>query len=350
MTSTTRLVYLGSFTRPSPDAEGVGITLASQHPDTGALELVGVAAEAVSPSFLAWHPGGRHLYAVNSQPQASVTAYQVRPDGRLTELGSQPTGGADACHLSVHPSGSHVVSANYGDGSVSVHPIGQDGSLGERTGLVRHTGSGPHPRRQRAPHAHQVRIDPSGRYVFVPDLGIDAVLAYTMDPATGRLSPGPVTSTDPGAGPRHLVFAPDGHAHVVGELNSTVNTFRLDPATGRLDPVGVAPSCLATASADNLPSEIAIAGDGRFLYVANRGLDVIGVLAVDGAGVRAVADVPTGGAWPRHLAVAGSHLYVANEHSHQVTHFHIDQRTGVPELAPDALDLGSPSCVLFAPA
>ncbi len=347
-TETKRLVYIGSFT-PGAGGEGAGISLARQDTTTGALELVGVVAETGSPAFLAWHPTGRFLYAINERAEASVQAYAVNDTGTLSEVGaSQRTGGTGACHLTVHPSGRYVLTANYGSGHISVHPVQADGSVGERTELILHKGSGPNASRQEGPHAHHVRVDPTGQQVLAVDLGVDAVLTYTLDLDKGTLAAGPVARTAPGAGPRHLAFAPDGLVHVAGELDSTVTTYSLDPATGEMDQRGVAPSTLQEAPADNYPSEIAISDDDRFLYVANRGLDVIGTLSVSGADVRPVADTPTGGAWPRHLAVFGGHLYVANERSHQVTHFVLDPDTGVPTLASDELPVRSPACILPA--
>ncbi|MEQ4207589.1 lactonase family protein [Actinopolymorpha sp. B9G3] len=345
-----RRVYIGSFT-VGAGGDGAGISLAEQDRGSGALELVGLVAETASPAFLAWHPSGSHLYAINETAAASVVAYAVSASGELTEVGTaQPTGGRGACHLTVHPSGRYLLTANYGSGHVSVHQILPDGSVGDRTDLIQHAGSGPNPDRQEGPHAHQVRIDPSGHQVLVADLGIDAVLTYTLDLDTGTLTPGPVAKTAPGAGPRHLAFAPDGMVHVAGELDSTVTTYALDPRTGTMEGRGVAPSTVQRAPADNYPSEIAISDDGRHLYVANRGLDVIGTLEVSGASVRPVADVPTGGAWPRHLAVFGGHLYVANERSHEVTHFALDPVTGVPKQADDVLAVPSPGCILPAPS
>ncbi|WP_020574264.1 lactonase family protein [Actinopolymorpha alba] len=342
-----RAIYIGSFTTGA-GGEGAGISLAHQDLATGALDLVGLVAEATSPAFLAWHPSGQYLYAVNERAHAAVTAYAVDSGGALRELGSQPTGGNGACHLTVHPSGRYLLTANYGSGHISVHPIGADGALGERTDLIQHEGSGPNRARQESAHAHHVRVDPSGTWVLAVDLGVDAVLTYSLDLETGRLTPGPVAKATPGAGPRHLAFAPDGLVHVAGELDSTVMSYPLDPASGVMELKGVAPSTLQTAPADNYPSEIAGSEDGRFLYVANRGLDVIGTLAVTGAEVRPIADVPTGGAWPRHLAVVGSHLYVANERSHQVTHFVLDPTTGIPQQADDVLEIPSPACILAA--
>jgi 6-phosphogluconolactonase len=344
----TRLVYIGSFTKDA-GGEGTGISLARQDTATGELTFLDIVAETTSPAFLAWHPDGTHLYAVNERGDASVVAYAVDGKGGLRELGVQPTGGNGACHLVVHPSGRYLLSANYGSGHLSVHPIRPDGSLGERTDLIQHEGSGPNAKRQEGPHAHHIRVDPGGQHVLAVDLGLDAVLTYTLDLEAGTLAPGPVAETAPGAGPRHLAFGPDGLVHVAGELDSTVTTYSLDPTTGALTRQGVAPSTVQPAPADNYPSEIGISDDGRFLYVANRGLDVIGTLAVQGSQVKPIADVPTGGAWPRHLAVVGGHLYVANERSHQVTHFVIDGGTGVPKQAADTLEIPSPACILPAP-
>jgi 6-phosphogluconolactonase len=346
---TARRVYIGSFT-VGARGEGAGISLAEQDRASGALALVGLVAETASPAFLAWHPSGRHLYALNETAESAVVAYAVTDTGDLTGVGDpRPTGGGGACHLTVHPSGRYLLTAHYGSGHVSVHRILPDGSIGERTALIHHEGSGPNPDRQQGPHAHQVRVDPSGQQVLAADLGLDAVLTYTLDLDTGALTPGPVAKTAPGAGPRHLAFGPDGLVHVAGELDSTVTTYALDPRTGAMEGRGVSPSTAQKAPADNYPSEIAISDDGRYLYVANRGLDVIGTLEVSGGNVRPVADVPTGGAWPRHLAVFGGHLYVANERSHEVTHFVLDPATGVPKQADDVLAVPSPACILPAP-
>lgn len=344
--SDTRLVYIGSFTPPG--GTGSGITLARQTVFTGEMSVVDLVAESASPAFLAWHPSGQFLYAVNEVGEGAVSAYAVAADGSLSFLNTQPTGANGPCHLTVHPTGRFLLTANYGSGAVTVHPIASSGELGDRTDLVQHKGSGPNASRQEGPHAHHVRVDPSGAHVLAVDLGIDAVLTYMFDLDKGTLTNGSVAHTEPGAGPRHLAFAPDGHVHVANELDSTVTTFLLDPASGALAPTGVTSSLKQQpAPDDNYPSEIGISEDGRFLYVANRGLDVIGVLAVEGAVVRPVADVPTGGAWPRHLAVFGGHLYVANERSHQVTHFSLSTETGIPTQVGE-IAVPSPGCILPA--
>jgi 6-phosphogluconolactonase len=320
-----------------------GITVARQDPGSGLLELVD-NVPAPSASFLAWHPDGRYLYAANETDDGTVTAFVVDEGGRLTPLNSEPTGGVSPCHLVVHPAGGHLLSANYGTGSVAVHPLGADGYIGSLTDLVQHRGTGPRADRQEGPHAHQVRVTPDGEHVLAIDLGADSIFLYRLDLETGKLALDGAGRTDPGAGPRHLVFGADGTVHVACELDSTVVSFSYE--SGSLNRLGTVSSTVESLRTANFPSEIAQSADGRFVYLANRGQDVVTVFAVDGPDLRPVVDVACGGSWPRHLAVVGPYLYVANQHSHQVACFRLDPDTGVPAPAGVALEVESPACVL----
>lgn len=171
----------GTWTAPAGDAES-----------TGALSALTAAGDAPqSPSFLAWHPDGRHLYAVGEVADGRVWTYELSDTGGLPRVvGSTPTGGEFPCHLSVAPGGRYVVSANYGSGSLAVHPVLPDGSLGSRSDLVQHKGSGPDSDRQAGPHAHMATFV-SGTLLLAVDLGADAVAAYRLLPESGRLEPAP---------------------------------------------------------------------------------------------------------------------------------------------------------------
>jgi 6-phosphogluconolactonase len=328
-------IYIGSYAS--------GITVARQDPGSGALDVVANTA-APSASFLARHPGGRHLYAANETDDGTVTAFVAEEDGRLTPLNSEPTGGVSPCHLVVHPAGRHLLTANYGTGSIAVHPLNVDGYIGSLTDLVQHRGTGPRADRQEGPHAHQVRVTPDAQHVLAVDLGADSVFLYRLDLGTGKLALDGAARTDPGAGPRHLVFGTGGTIHVTCELDSTVVSFSYrDGTLTRLDAM---PSTVEPPRVANHPSEIAQSVDGRFVYVANRGQDVVTVFGVDGPRLRPVVDVACGGTWPRHLAVVGPYLYVANQRSHQVACFRLDPGTGIPHPAGVALEVESPACVL----
>lgn len=342
----TGLLYIGSYT-PEMGGEGVGITAVRRDPATGRLDALGVVARTPSPSFLTWHPTLPVLYATSELDEGGVSAWAVAGETDLRPLGNADTGGAHPCHLAVAPGGRYLVTANYTSGSVAVHRLGDDGALGERTDLLVHDGAGPDPKRQERAHAHMVSPNPGGGAILVVDLGTDAVYRYELEAATGRLVPlGPRMHVRAGTGPRHIARHPDGrHAYLVGELDATVTTYELDGLAGVLRERGrVATTRLTGAQ----PSEIAVRPDGRFLYVANRGIDTISVFALAGDLPGYLAEVPTGGTWPRHFAVVGEHLYVANERSHAVVGFHLDRDSGVPQEPGSVLELPSPTCVLPA--
>src|SRR6185503_7506766 len=127
--------------------------------------------------------------------------------------------------------------ASYGSGSVAVLPVAPDGRLGEATDDKQHAGKSVHPDRQKGPHAHCVTLEPASRFAFVCDLGLDKVMVYKFDSSQGKLTPHePAFATlKPGAGPRHMVFRPDGRfAYVINELNSTITAFAFDSDAGAL--------------------------------------------------------------------------------------------------------------------
>src|SRR5262249_4728150 len=120
-----RPLHLGTYT--SVEGGGTGIGLASYDPDTGLITGSGTLTGVPDPSYLALHPDGRTLYAVDEREDGAVTAVRLA-DRRI--LGARSTGGASPCHLSVHPGGRWLLSANYQSGSVAVHPIDASGALG----------------------------------------------------------------------------------------------------------------------------------------------------------------------------------------------------------------------------
>ncbi|WP_433687042.1 lactonase family protein [Micromonospora carbonacea] len=344
MTGQQTIVHIGGYTAAT-GGRGEGIVAARRDPVTGALTPLGTAAATPSPSFLARHPTLPVLYAVNELPEGEVSAFRVGPDGDLTPLGSVGTGGAEPCHLAVTHDGGHLVAANYGGGSLAVFPLDPTGAPGDRSDLVVHAGHGPDPQRQEKAHCHMVSPAPDGGPLLAVDLGTDSVYRYDLDAASGRLVPrAPRVHAPAGSGPRHLARHPDGRrCWLVGELDAAVTAYELtaDGALhqrGRVDASGRAGPVQ--------PSEIAVGPDGRFLYVGNRGVGTVSVFALAGELPELVAEVATGGEWPRHFALAGEHLYVADERADMVRVFRVEASTGVPTPVGEPVAVCSPACVL----
>lgn len=288
------LVYAGSYTST--------ILSFRRDPATGALSDPSPVASLLHPSWLTRHPHLDVLYAVSETTEGAVAAFRL--DGTL--LSTQPSHGADPCHLAVDPTGSRLAVANYSGGSIAVYPLEADGTI---LPAERVESFGPQA------HAHQVVFH--GDRAIVTDLGTDEIRVYTLD-----FSSSVVTHLPTGCGPRHVVFHPDGHAFATAELSSKV--LVLDPDLGHLATV----EATARSIPENFPSGLTLSPDGRFLYVANRGPDCVTVFAVEGTTLTPVADEPCGGLWPRDLAFIGETLYVANERSDTIVAFGLD--TGIP--------------------
>ncbi|ESQ01343.1 lactonase family protein [Streptomyces sp. CHA1] len=337
----TARAYIGSFTA----AGGAGVVTAAVGSD-GGLTVLGATAEVPDPSYLALGPGGDLLYAVSETADGAVAAFDPAGDTARLLAPRAPVAAEGPTHLCVH--GGRVFTANYGSGSVSVLPLRADGTPAPAAHVLNHHGSGPHPQRQQGPHVHQVLPDPSGRWLVAVDLGTDSVRVHAL--RDGMLTLHREIALRPGSGPRHLAFHPDGHhLYVLNELAPTLTVCRWDADGGDLRPLGETAVLPGTPGADAYPSEVVVSPDGRFLWTATRGEDVLSVLALDPAGdaARLLTTVPCGGHWPRDLVLSPQGLlYAANERSGDVAWFTVDTDSGTPALA-GSVPAPAASCVLF---
>lgn len=355
MTAPSNLLYVGSYTR---SGRSDGIHVFGHDPATGKLTHRS-SIHAIDPSFLAFDPTRRFLFAVSEglgREQGAVASFEIDSrTGDLTWLSEQPTGGGEPCHLCVDPAGGWLLVVNHEHGSVAVFPIDQSGRLGPASDQRQHMGFGPGPTQQ-GPHAHHVTFDPLGRRVLVTDKGIDQVVVYQFDGAAGKLIPNdpPFGQVHAGAAPRHLAFAPSGrYAYVNGEADMTLAVFDYDPETGAMHEIQALPTLPSTAHPPGCSTaEVRVHPSGRFVYVSNRGHDSIACFAVDQATGRISprGHVSTLGRTPRNFTIdpSGRRLYVGNQESDVVVHFDLDLETGRLMATGDVTEVGAPVCLLFS--
>lgn len=336
-----RQLFLGTYTSRPDGGDGLG--LATYDEVTGQITGTGTLPGVPDPSYLCLHPSGKTLYAVNERERGSVTAIALSATGPEI-LGARDTGGAGPCHLSVHPSGRWLLSANYLSGSVAVHPVQPSGALGELSDSVTHSSPPPGPG-QEGPHAHQIVTSPDGGHVLAVDLGNDTVYSYRLDTKKGKLTQVSYAALRPGAGPRHLTFHPSGRfAYLANEVDNTVVVCAYDPASGRLTP-GAAQST-GTGDGTSYPAQLLVTREGTFAFLANRGHNSLTRYAIEagGARLRLLDTVPVGGDFPRHIAFSpsGRLLFAANQKSGSVSVFQVTKSgrlrlTGEPFTAPLAV-------------
>jgi 6-phosphogluconolactonase len=348
------LAYVGTYTTKT---NSKGIYAFRFDAATGQLSAIGIAAETRDPSWVAVHPGGKFLYAANEAGKAStVSAFAVEAkSGKLTLLNQIPSLGEDPCYLSFDKTGKYLLVANYSSGTIAVFPILADGRLGEHTALVKDQGAtGPNKERQEAPHAHWIETSPDNRFALVADLGLDEVLVYKFDAASGTLTPNEpaFARLKAGSGPRHAAFYPNGKfVFAVSEMSSTATSFAYDLKKGTLKEIGTASTLPPGFSGRNDVAEAAVHPNGKFLYVSNRGNDSIAILSVD-PGNRTLAPaggIPTGGKEPRHFAIdpSGKYLLAENQFSNNIVVFKIDAATGYLTPTGQVVEVPSPVDIAF---
>lgn len=351
------LLYVGTYT---DDIRREGIYLVQMNRRSGELKQVGSVDASANPSFLAIHPNGGVLYAVNEvekyngRASGAVRAFAIAPaTGALTSLGEQPSEGGAPCFVSVDRSGRVVMVANYVGGNVALFPIEADGTLGKATSVVTHTGSGPNADRQSVPHAHCIVADPSNRFALAADLGADRVFVYglDLDGKVLRHIPGDDAVMRAGAGPRHIAFHPTlPLVFVANELDSTVATLRFDAERGMLSPIAAHSTVPPAWTGANYPADIHVAPSGRTLYVSNRGHNSIAVFSVAATGALTLDQVvSTAGDWPRNFSLdpTGQWLLVANQKSNSIVVFAREPENGRLTPTHQQIALPSPVCLRF---
>jgi 6-phosphogluconolactonase len=355
------LAYVGTYTTKQ---NSKGIYAYRFDATTGQLTPIGLAAESTDPSFVAVHPNGKYLYAVNEisdfngMKSGAVSAFAIDAAGGTLKLLNQvSTHGAGPCYVSLDKTGTFVLVANYDGGSVATFRIQDDGSLSLVTGFVQHSGSGVDKARQEGPHAHWIGVSPDNLFALVADLGLDDVLVYHFDSYKGSLTPNnpPYGEVKPGAGPRHVAFHPNGKVvYVLTEMGSTVTAFAWSAQKGSLTAFQTIPTMGKDYSGLKEAAELVVHPNGKFLYASNRGTaNSITIFAIDaGKGtLKLVGEVPTKGQIPRNFAIdpTGAFLLAANEDSGNIVVFRIDPATGGLTPTNQDVEVSSPVCITFVP-
>ena len=346
------IIYVGTYTNSLGPAgrKSEGIYIYRMDVETGQLTYDSVVGDLVQPSFLAVHPNGQYLYAVNEIAEpGGISAFAVDPQsGRLTFLNQQLSHGNATCHLTVNATGKFVLAASFGSGNVVVLPLADDGRLLPATDVVQHQAEA------KAAHAHMIIQDPSGRLALVPDLGLDRVMVYELDTAHGKLRPHstPYIPVQAGAGPRHLGFHPSGKfAYLINELDATISAFAYDSAEGHFQALQTVSTLPDDYQGNQWCADIHVAPSGRFVYGSNRGHDSLVTFAIDPDTGRLtlVGHTPTQGRTPRNFAIdpRGRFAVVANQDSDNLVVFQIDPDTGQLSPTGEVAEVPAPVCVKF---
>jgi 6-phosphogluconolactonase len=341
-------LIIGTYTSGTSE----GIYVYKFNSQTGDFSYVS-KAKAGNPSFLAISPDEHFVYAVNedASDKGSVTAFSFdKSNGSLTLLDKQSSGGDHPCYVAVDKTGKWVTVGNYTGGSLSILPVMANGMLGNAA-TIQHTGSGPDKQRQEKAHVHSTNFSPDNNYLFVPDLGMDKVMAYSFNAGSGKLSPAPVPfmQTTPGSGPRHMDFHPSGKfAYLVEEMSGTVSAYTYK--NGKLTFIQRISSLPAEYTGPKSGADIHVSPDGGFLYSSNRGeSNTLAIYAIDRKTGRLTlkGHQSTVGKTPRNFNFdpSGNFILAANQNTDNIAILARDKKTGMLKDTGKKIEVSKPVCI-----
>ena len=328
-----------------------GIYFADLNPQTGQLTKPVLSVATKGCGFLAIHPNKKLLYSTGA------ASFKINNDGTLTHLNTQTTEGGGACHINIDKTGQCAMASYYGGGAVASFQVLEDGSLSEAKSFLQHKGSGEHLKRQDKPHAHSIFIHPDNTYAYVPDLGIDKIMIYKLDPAAGTLTPAGEAEVPGGSmGPRHMKWNSDGSiAYVLNELDLSVSIFKAT-ADGQLEFVKTSSSLPdGFDKTEMTASEIRIHPNGRFIYASNRdltekGRDSITVFTRFEEDFQRLEVVPSTVWISRNFNIdpSGEWMLVGGMKSNDIAIFEVNSKTGHLTFTGDKIPFeGGPICFEF---
>jgi 6-phosphogluconolactonase len=183
--------------------------------------------------------------------------------------------------------------------------------------------------------AEDMVVDPLGRFAYAANLVSNAsdqatISMFTINPATGVLSPTSPATVHTGFFPQGIAIDPAGKfVYTANSDDNSISMFTIDAATGLL-----APTVPAAVAAGHGPLSVTIDRLGRFAYAANQDDGTISMYSVDsGSGVLlplTPATVPAGGG-PFGLTFdpSGKFAYVPDNDVNMVSEFTVDPNTGL---------------------
>lgn len=352
MTTSKLLVFTGSYA----EKENPGIHVYELDENTYELSLRSKQEGVKNPTFLQVDSNSKQLISIGEMvttdglKSGEALAYQILPEtGELELINRGQSAYAPTCHVQKDPQGEYLVISSYHGGTVSLVSRKEDGSIGKMLDSKQHKGHGTHPERQDRPHVHSAFFSPDGRFIMVQDLGLDTIFVYQIDREENKLVLHREVHTHDAAGPRHLVFHPNGkYAYVINEVDSTVTSYSYDAEEGNLTAIQTLPTLPSDFTGENTCAEITISADGRFVYGSNRGHDSIVVYATSADGtLEHVQHISTEGAHPRHFSLTpnGNLMLVTNRDTNNIAVFEVNKETGRLTYTGKQVESPKPVCV-----
>ncbi len=347
-------VFVGSY---NIDKNTDGIYVYELDTINGNLNIVSSIKNIINPSFLTLSKNGKFIYActdTRTPKDGSVSSFEFNANTKsLSFINTQKTGGENPVFVTLDISQNILLSANYNDGSISVFPIKNDGTILPVKQFIQYNDSSINKVRQERSHIHAAVFSPDYKYIFLPDLGADKIRSYVFDSSKDQpliTTQNINTTTTLGSGPRHFTFHPNKKfAYCIEELSGSINVYNY--LNGKLDSIQRIATHSKKIKHEFSSADIHISPDGKFLYASNRGEENnIAIFSINENGnLKIVGYQSTKGKTPRIFAInsTGKFLIVANQSSGNIVVFKRDFKKGLLKKVENNIKVKNPSCVMI---
>lgn len=324
--------------------------------NTGESEFVS-KTDVDNPSYHVFSKDGQFLYAVleNEEAPSYVNIFTYdRKEESLTQIDSVISGDKGSCYVTIDKDNKHVLTANYGGGSISVFDLDDNGQFYKMSQLIVFKGQGVHPERQNMPHIHCVEFSPDNKYLFATDLGTDKIYQMKINYDCRECETDFViyetvkfAKVADGSGPRHIVFHPNGeYLYLINELSDTVVVFSYDGKN--ISQIQEIPAITNDAGGGG---DIVITPDGKYLYGSVRlkddGIAIFKVHPDNGTLEK--IGYQLSGEHPRNLRITpnGKYLLASCRDSDVIEVYRINNKNGLLEKTENSIAIEKPSCIKF---
>ena len=345
-------IYVGTYT----EAESEGIYVADFSTVGPELSELRLAAPLKQTTYQSIDRDSARLFSTGTlagvgENNGVLKSFAIQDDGALKEISARPAEKSPIlAYVNYRERYGSVFTISYAGGGVHAYPVDAMGVIGEESGYAKHVGgSGVVESRQLEAHPHSIYVHPIEPYVYVPDLGQDAVVHYSFDSGTGELEMVSRLKSAGGSGPRHMAFHSSGRfAYVNNEISSTVDLLSIDADNGSMEIVDTISTLPEEFKGPNSTAQILLSPDERHLYVSNRGHNSIAIFAVGEEGKLTSKDyVPSKGRSPRNFSIdpTGKWMAIINRGGDNLVIYKVDPETGALKDAKLETYVSTPACV-----
>ncbi len=249
---------------------------------------------------------------------------------------STSTNPSPDCVPSRHPSFAYVLNKNSSDATISMYAVNScTGALAATNPATIPTGL------DNGFNAESMTIDPTGKFLYVANLGSNAtdaatVSMFTIDPNTGLLAATSPAQVPTGFFPQGIA-ASANFVYTANSDDNSVSMFTINTGSGLLTPLSpsetVVPPLFSSRSSFSSPDFVAVGPSGQFLYVTDQDNGSISTFSINSETGALAPTTPAGvivgpDPWEITFDPEGKFAYVPDEDIGDVYMYTVDATTG----------------------